>query len=342
MASLLSGTTIDGYTVWHQNNDGRTSEVDARYIGGYDWTMQDIHIKGGQDQFSLGAGNINTWYPLTIKPDAWWQGITTLDLRRTSVHQDGGGYGAWFCRFRFRSTYWGHHQNFWELEENWGNGYYPFLATATNSGTSGYTAVWLRGGLTYYYKFNTNTDWQDNSATATKGTNYWEISNSAATITTTTTISVPSQSSYLQRHWCSQGYSLGLSGYNWSNIYATTNNIGSDRRIKENFGLSFGLEFLMKLKPVSYQLKPTGTMGEKDSGGPDRRRKHGFIAQEVKEVMDELGIPEEDFAGYEGRDPDHLYLSYEQFIPILVNAVQEQQKVIEQLELRIQTLEGGN
>jgi len=341
MASLLSGTTVDGSTVWHQGNDGTSSQLDARYIGGYDWTYMNIHVKGGQDQFSLTSGSSGIWYPITIKPDAWWQGITTLDLRRTSVHQDGGGAGAWFCRFRFRSTYWGHHQSFWELEENWGNGNYPFMANATNSGTSAYTAIWLRGGFTYYFKFDTNVAFEDTTTNTTKGTGYWEISNPNATITTTTTKSLPAQSSYIQRHWSSQGYSLGLSGYNWSNIYATTSNIGSDRRIKENFGLSFGLEFLMKLKPVSYQLKATGTPGEEASGGPDKRRKHGFIAQEVKEAMDELEIPEENFAGYEGRDPDHLYLSYEQFIPILVNAVQEQQSVIEDLKSRIKVLEGN-
>ena len=71
----------------------------------------------------------------------------------------------------------------------------------------------------------------------------------------------------------------------------------------------------------------------------DSSRKQGLIAQEVKEVMDQFGLASEDFAGYNDTNPDHLSLQYEQFIPILIKSVQEQQVQIKALEDRIKELE---
>lgn len=79
----------------------------------------------------------------------------------------------------------------------------------------------------------------------------------------------------------------------------------------------------------------------KDGKQKGWRLHQGFIAQEVFEVMRELGV---DFGGYQdhsingGRDV--LSLGYEEFISVIVKGIQEQQKQIEELKSKIEKLEG--
>ena len=79
---------------------------------------------------------------------------------------------------------------------------------------------------------------------------------------------------------------------------------------------------------------------EKDGKKKGWRFHQGFIAQEVFETMRELGV---DFGGYQDHSinggKDVLSLGYEEFIPILVKGLQEQQEEIEALKLRIKKLE---
>lgn len=97
----------------------------------------------------------------------------------------------------------------------------------------------------------------------------------------------------------------------WSNL--------SDQRLKTNIKPSHtGLEFILKLQPVTYQWKK----------GDTRTVHDGFIAQQVEAAMQELGI---DFSGLHKpqNDQDHFSLEYATFVVPLVNAVQEQQAAIQ-------------
>ena len=63
------------------------------------------------------------------------------------------------------------------------------------------------------------------------------------------------------------------------------------------------------------------------------------MAQEVKEVMNELGV---DFAGYldskmDGGE-DVLSLGYTEFIAPMIKAMQQQQQMIEQLQKEVEAL----
>jgi hypothetical protein len=84
--------------------------------------------------------------------------------------------------------------------------------------------------------------------------------------------------------------------------------------------INYGLKEVMKLKPVSYQMKGTNN------------HDIGFIAQEVKLILPELVY------GKEGE----MTLSYGQITAVLTKAMQEQQKQIEsqnkQMELQNQTI----
>lgn len=153
----------------------------------------------------------------------------------------------------------------------------------------------------------------------------------------------------------------------------------SDKRDKTDIqDTNLGLNFLMKLRPREYRwdyredyinreemekelkiLEETKIEEEektkkreeilkkyslenviKDGKQKGWRLHQGFIAQEVFETMRELGV---DFGGYQDHSinggKDVLSLGYEEFIPILVKGLQEQQEEIKELKSRIEKLE---
>lgn len=145
----------------------------------------------------------------------------------------------------------------------------------------------------------------------------------------------------------------------WKRLYSNNTSISiSDIRLKKDIeDASLGLDFIEALRPVSYKFIVGSNEVEKDQNGnpiiigtdekggeihklkpiPGVRRHWGFIAQEVKQVIDQSGV--EDFAGWSMsniNDPDSKQsLSYEQFISPLVKAVQELSQKVKELELKI-------
>jgi len=340
MANLQSTTatslTINSNTVWTTNNTtGQNSGVSADLIGGYDiryissWNSFNNGVWQNINSFSLG-GSTSNWYPMIIDGARNADGTNGLDIRRLSVHQDGSSYGAFFGTIRYRAGT----TNFWEVTENWGSGtYYPFLANVQCSTTDTKVAVWLRGGLSYYYRFHSAESFTDNSATVPK-------SFSGGTVTSVASSSIPSSSHYYQHNICSQGYNLGQSGYGWGTVWSVnTISTSSDLRLKESFDVSFGLEFVMLLKPKSFTWKAHPHWDEPVVNSIDTRRHHGFVAQEVKEAMDQLGITEDEFGGLDTRNPDFYYVRYQEFVPICTQAIQEQLADLADAEARVARLE---
>jgi hypothetical protein len=93
----------------------------------------------------------------------------------------------------------------------------------------------------------------------------------------------------------------------------------SDFRLKKNIqNLDAGLDFILKLKPVSYHMKNLS----------DDRLNWGFIAQDIEKL-----VGEENAILTIGGDEDRtLGLRYTDFVAPLVKAVQEQQQEIEDLQ----------
>lgn len=106
-------------------------------------------------------------------------------------------------------------------------------------------------------------------------------------------------------------YTCGASGLRWSAVWAANGTIQtSDERLKINIKeMSYGLNEVMKLKPISFNWKDK----------PSEITKLGFSAQQVKEVMKEIVIEAEDGA---------IGMYYSDIIPVLVKAIQEQQAEI--------------
>ena len=124
----------------------------------------------------------------------------------------------------------------------------------------------------------------------------------------------------------------------------------SDERDKIDIEDSpLGLNFILQLRPRKYRMNSREAYFEKgqerdftatnDGSKAGKRPHYGLIAQEVKEVMNELGV---DFAGYldskvDGGE-DVLSLGYTEFIAPMIKAIQEQQQMIEELQKQIEEL----
>jgi hypothetical protein len=128
-------------------------------------------------------------------------------------------------------------------------------------------------------------------------------------------------------------YQLGNGNRRWAAVYAVSGTIQtSDARWKEEItNLDYGLDEVERLRPVAFSWKGRSNQG----------RHLGLIAQEVTQVLPEIVVI--------GNDPDDpLGMNYAEVVPVLVNAIQEQQEEIENqadqiatLEARLTALENG-
>lgn len=127
---------------------------------------------------------------------------------------------------------------------------------------------------------------------------------------------------------------------NWSNF--------SDRRLKTNIQEDIvGLEFIKKLRPVSYNYDMDAIARLENTPESLRLRdaerlkgqeiQTGFIAQEVERAANEVGF---DFHGVvKPTNANDIYaLRYAEFVVPLVKAMQEQQDIIETQSEEIKTL----
>jgi hypothetical protein len=116
-------------------------------------------------------------------------------------------------------------------------------------------------------------------------------------------------------------FDFGSAGKRWVNLYASNGTVQtSDARLKDNIqNIDYGLDTIMKLRPVSFSWKDK----------PNDGRKLGLIAQEVQPVVGEVVK--------EGSDPDKtLGIYYDDLIPVVIKSIQEQQYKINVLDAKMQ------
>jgi hypothetical protein len=123
----------------------------------------------------------------------------------------------------------------------------------------------------------------------------------------------------------------------WTNV--------SDKRFKSNIQENVsGLDFILKLRPVTYNLsveKINDFLGVPDSLRSDEILRNatlkkesiiqtGFIAQEVEEAAQSLGY---DFSGVDApkNENDFYGLRYAEFVVPIIKGMQEQQAMIKEL-----------
>lgn len=157
-------------------------------------------------------------------------------------------------------------------------------------------------------------------------------------------------------HSTDNAASCGASTKRWSTVYAGTGTINtSDRNEKKNIHDidEKYIQLFQKLRPVTYEF----------IGGNHDRTHIGYISQEVKDAMDEVGLTDLEFAGYcrdkktedvtdengvllgtkdvldENGEPTYRYaLRYAEFIALNTKMIQLQQAKIEALEQQLREL----
>jgi len=129
---------------------------------------------------------------------------------------------------------------------------------------------------------------------------------------------------------------LGTSDERWDDVYATNGTINtSDRRDKENIrNTKYGLKEIMQMRPVSFNWRDN----------PNQGKKLGLIAQELEEIVPEVvkthdyKIIDEETGRKEKVELERLGVYYSDLIPVLIKAIQEQQKTIEELKTEVDAL----
>lgn len=150
-------------------------------------------------------------------------------------------------------------------------------------------------------------------------------------------------------------------GFIGNGAYTTTRSTNgifaaSDARFKSNIQENVkGLEFIMKLRPVTYKFegkkfdefhhkndleswrKVASTLNYSTS---EKIVHSGFIAQEVEKVANEVGY---NFGGlHTPENADDSYcVNYADFVVPIIKAMQEQQAMIASMQAEIATLKGG-
>lgn len=116
---------------------------------------------------------------------------------------------------------------------------------------------------------------------------------------------------------------LGQPSNRWSEVWAANGTVQtSDARLKQRItNLNYGLSQVLQLRPVTFQWK----------AGSDRRTHVGLIAQEVEPVMPEM-------IERAGDANAPLGMNYNNLIPVLIKAVQEQQTLLKRNEAAITKL----
>jgi trimeric autotransporter adhesin len=244
--------------------------------------------------------------------------------------------------------------------------------TGDNNVATGYKALWYN--TTGYantalgsYSLVENTEGQDNIAVGSRALGSNKIGNNNTAIgyqayDNAGDYSNSSAFGYKASITASNQARIGFSAVTSIGGYAAWTNL-SDGRYKYNLADDVkGLEFIMKLNPVTFQMDVQGIaefLGENkrfdeatnslvDSDPDEFTRKSreeksqirysGFVAQEVEQVAKEVGY---DFSGVDApQNEKSLYgLRYAEFVVPLVKAMQEQQAIIEELKARIEQLE---
>jgi len=107
---------------------------------------------------------------------------------------------------------------------------------------------------------------------------------------------------------------------------------GSDARIKEDVApIASGLDVVEKLNPVTYRYK--------ESWSKDQSIQPGFIAQELLTALEKTNYV--DGVVTQGGSEGYYSVAYQNLIPVLTKAIQEQQEQINQLKAEIASLKGA-
>jgi hypothetical protein len=136
--------------------------------------------------------------------------------------------------------------------------------------------------------------------------------------------------SYLGSHW------YRFAGVYCSTLYYSGGFLGSDKRLKNNFRtIDNPLSKVLNLTGRKYDLIPEnsdllGSEKDKLKKAAIKKDRLGFVAQEMEAILPE--------AVFYDTEADQYYIEYTAIIPVIVEAMKEQEAKIEALEKEIESL----
>lgn len=114
---------------------------------------------------------------------------------------------------------------------------------------------------------------------------------------------------------------IGNSSNNSYRMYAASWTNASDKQLKHDIkDITLGLDFIKNLRPVEFVY----------NSSEEEEKSLGFVAQEVKDAVSSSSMPNSSLVT--PLDNEYLGLKTTELIPVLVKALQEQQKEIELLK----------
>lgn len=331
----LSGTNGQGWAFWAGNNDSAAAPFrvghegllccsNIRATGGTigNWHITDTLL------YSIN-GSIGTGMAATTSCDAdpaFWAGLHGWG----NTPWDSGGQSGW----------WGDHCYFYVTSDGTLKAEKANITGTINATSGSFTGTINAGSiLVNGVKVGTsqNTYFNDYSSTGTMWGSV--VSGGAVIYLYQTGITASGKTISLN---AANGGGLGGSGkWVYSGGEIATKSTGSDVRIKHDINsLSYKYDQLFDL------LHPVSFIYNQDAYGygTSQRTHIGFIANEVKESMDEISLSTKEFAGFVDRsynsiENDILALAYEEFIALNTWQIQKLKAKIKELENRINLLE---
>ncbi|MFZ1289040.1 MAG: tail fiber domain-containing protein [Melioribacteraceae bacterium] len=354
-----SYNTANGSYALYSNIDGESNTANGNQALYRNTSGIYNTANGYQALYSNTTGDANTvngyqaLYSNTIGESNTANGFKALYSNTTGYWNTANGYEALYSTTGDNNTANGYQVLYSNTtgESNTANGKFALYSNTTgnNNTANGYQALY-------------------NNATGSQNTG---IGHSAGPSVSDPNLSNTTAIGYFASTTASNQVRLGNSSVTSIGGYAGWSNI-SDGRYKQNIKENIsGLDFILGLRPVSYNMDYNSVaekLGEnkhfesKDIKGTDglaatlsesevesetymreaREKKSairqvGFIAQEVEQLVNKLGI---DFSGVEVPENEQsMYrLRYSEFVVPLVKAVQEQQKMISNQNLLIEKL----
>ncbi len=178
-----------------------------------------------------------------------------------------------------------------------GNETVNFVDMGINSST--YSSTGILGGVNNAYLYATGNDFVIGNGTAAKDLVFFTGGTTAANEKMRVTAAAVQPGT-------DNATTMGTTTKRWSVVYAVNGTIQtSDARLKKNIlPLTYGLNEIMKLEPVSYNWK--------DNSGDN---KIGLIAQDVRKIIPQVVVGDE--------SKENIGMNYAELVPVLINAVKE-------------------
>ena len=322
----MSGTTILNTSNYIGNID--RLYLDGNFSGTYltnsssDGTGY-LQVQTSSGYTRIGAGNSTYSHFYTDRSKYYFN---------TSIHVDGGmitSHNEDFQIRRANST--SHEITLQENQLRFADGYHLYMYQS--SGTSGANIHMPRAGrITFYGDTSVHHSIGSRNQTNSEADDLMISSYGSVFIDLDSNSNNSSAADFvIGRHNSTSSNLFSVSGEDGDTIAAgdvTAFGSPSDIRLKENIEvIADPLSKVLKLKGVTFNYKDTG------------KKSTGLIAQDLEEVL-----PEVVYETHDINDDNNKFkaVRYGNTVGLLVEAIKEQQTIINRLEERIKKLEGEN